>query len=84
MRKKNVTKCRDNFHKPPMIGVMIGALLLGLGTMIASAQSVPKANVRIAFAHQPGPVEQALVRGFGGEIKYTYHLVPAIAASMPC
>ena len=41
------------------------------------------ARVLIAFDRQPGPSEEALVRGAGGIIKYTYHLVPAIAATLP-
>jgi hypothetical protein len=40
-------------------------------------------KVLIGFKEKPGPAEQALVKGFGGKIKYTYHLVPAIAASVP-
>lgn len=40
-------------------------------------------KVLIGFKEKPGPPEQALVKGFGGKIKYTYHLVPAIAASVP-
>ncbi|MCH8338800.1 MAG: S8 family peptidase [Chloroflexi bacterium] len=42
-----------------------------------------KVAVFIAFARQPGPAEEALVRRAGGTIKYTYRLVPAIAASLP-
>ena len=44
------------------------------------AEKVP---VLIGFTQQPGPNEEALVRKHGGDIKYTYHLVPAIAASLP-
>jgi subtilisin len=40
-------------------------------------------KVLIEFKENPGPAEQALVKGAGGQIKYTYHLVPAIAASVP-
>jgi subtilisin len=40
-------------------------------------------KVLIAFGRRPGPAEQALVRGLGGSVKYTYHLVPAIAAMLP-
>jgi len=43
-------------------------------------QRVP---VLIGFRQVPGPSEQALVRGHGAVIKYSYHLVPAIAASIP-
>ncbi|MBI2887920.1 MAG: S8 family serine peptidase [Chloroflexi bacterium] len=40
--------------------------------------------VFIAFHQQPGPAEEALVRGAGGDIKYTYRsVVPAIAATVP-
>jgi protocatechuate 3,4-dioxygenase beta subunit len=42
-----------------------------------------KVKVLIAFDRQPGPGEQALVRGFGGAIRHTYTLVPAIAATVP-
>jgi len=40
-------------------------------------------KVLIGFKQKPGPAEQALVKGVGGKIKYTYHLIPAIAASVP-
>ena len=39
--------------------------------------------VLISFRHVPGPSEQALVRSRGGAIKYSYRVVPGIAASMP-
>jgi len=39
-------------------------------------------KVLIGFKEKPGPAEQALVKGVGGKIKYTYHLIPAIAASV--
>jgi subtilisin len=61
------------------------ALLLALvlvATPVA-AQQVERVDVLIGFARTPGPAEQAIVRGAGGDIKYTYHLIPAIAASIP-
>jgi subtilisin len=39
--------------------------------------------VLIGFNKTPGPSEQALVRSHNGLIKHSYHLVPAIAASIP-
>jgi len=39
--------------------------------------------VLISFRRIPGPSEQALVRSRGGAIKYSYRLVPGIAASLP-
>jgi len=31
----------------------------------------------------PGPAERELVRGVGGKIRYTYHIIPTIAAAIP-
>ncbi len=46
-------------------------------------QASPREDVIIGFTKTPGKSEQALVKAHGGEIKYTYHLVPAIAANIP-
>ncbi|MFW6107387.1 MAG: C25 family cysteine peptidase [bacterium] len=40
-------------------------------------------RVFIGFRQRPGKAEQALVRNAGGSIRYTYHIVPAIAATLP-
>ena len=40
-------------------------------------------KVLISFRQIPGPNERALVRAAGGVIKYSYHLVPGIAATVP-
>lgn len=40
-------------------------------------------KVLIGFKQKPGPAEQAVVKGVGGQIKYTYNLIPAIAAAIP-
>ena len=58
---------------PPVLGGNHG---VGEG----KAEKIP---VLIGFTQQPGPNEEALVRKHGGDIKYTYRLVPAIAASLP-
>jgi subtilisin family serine protease len=42
-----------------------------------------RVNVLIAFRNTPGPSEQAIVRGAGGNIKFSYTIVPAIAADLP-
>lgn len=42
-----------------------------------------KARVFIGFRGLPGPAEEALVRGVGGEVVATYTIVPAIAARLP-
>ena len=40
-------------------------------------------KVLIGFKEKPGAAQQAMVKGVGGKIKYTYNIVPAIAASVP-
>ena len=40
-------------------------------------------KVLIGFKEKPGPAQQALVKGLGGKIKYTYNFIPAMAASIP-
>jgi len=65
--------------------VVVLGLLLGSVASIGAApgQQPEKVKVLIGFTRQPGPPEEALVRGIGGTIRYTYHLVPAIAATVP-
>jgi subtilisin len=65
------------------IRILLVAVLSGLLVSPAWGQQPEKVKVLIAFGRQPGPAEQALVRGMGGSVKYTYHLVPAIAATLP-
>ena len=40
-------------------------------------------KVLIGFKEKPGAAQQAMVKGLGGKIKYTYNLIPAMAASIP-
>ncbi|MBI2848693.1 MAG: S8 family serine peptidase [Chloroflexi bacterium] len=62
--------------------IVIGVLLLGLvGTV--RAEPAPMVKVLIETRHHPGPSEEDLVHRAGGKVKYTYHLVQAIAASVP-
>jgi subtilisin len=63
--------------------VLLVALLSGLFAHPAWGQQPERVKVLVAFGHQPGPAEEALVRGMGGSVKYRYHLVPAIAATLP-
>jgi len=39
--------------------------------------------VLIGFKSTPGPAEAALVQGLGGEVRHSYTLIAAIAASLP-
>ncbi|MDP2719097.1 MAG: S8 family peptidase, partial [Dehalococcoidia bacterium] len=66
------------------LSVILLSLLVGLiGPISASAQPPDTVKVLIAFNSQPGPGDEAIVRQAGGSLKYNYHLVPAIAASVP-
>jgi subtilisin len=40
-------------------------------------------RVFIAFEDPPGLNDKAFVQGLGGSVRYVYHLVPAIAATIP-
>jgi subtilisin len=42
-----------------------------------------QARVIIGFKEAPGNSEQALVRRVGGKVKRTYHLIPAMAGTIP-
>ena len=67
-------------------GAILVAVLLAVSTDYGETTAQGKNGktaVLISFDHQPGPADQALVRGAGGEISHTFHLVPVIAASLP-
>ena len=63
------------------LAVTVTLLVYTGGGVTATGPS--KVPVIIAFHQQPGPAQEALVRQAGGAIKYTYDLVPAIAATVP-
>jgi subtilisin family serine protease len=77
-------KAQDQHHALSLaIRFLVIAILSGLIASPAWGQQPQGVKVLIAFEHQPGPAEEALVRGLGGTVKYRYHLVPAIAATLP-
>jgi len=69
--------------------LLAGAIVIAcfcMGLAIAASENAAGLNrvpVLIGFKQVPGPAEQALVRSHGGEIKYSYTLIPGIAASVP-
>ena len=65
--------------EPPAAGRGVTA---GQGAQAPAGRN-GRVAVLIGFRNVPGPSEQALVRSQAGVIKYSYHLVPAIAASIP-
>jgi len=81
MRLKTVSK---------IVGVsllIVGLVLTPYTTIVRANSQVtqisPRVDVIIGFSQTPGSSERALVRAHGGKIKYSYHLVSAIAARIP-
>lgn len=62
---------------------LVGAMVFGLASSPAVAKPVAKVQVLIGFDQPPGPNEKAIVHRAGGTIKYTYHIIPVIAATVP-
>jgi subtilisin family serine protease len=70
--------------------ILIGATLVSLMSLpiVKAAQSSAadqsdRVDVLIAFRNTPDPDDEALVRGAGGRVKHRYHLIRAIATSIP-
>jgi len=72
-----------------LTSILVGILVISFisaGLAIAAngnGAGLERVPVFIGFRQTPGPSEQALVRAHGGAIKYSYTIVPAIAASIP-
>ena len=59
------------------------ASLVGIWVFGSATASPGRTRVIIGFDRAPGAAAESLVRGLGGSIKYTYDLIPAIAAELP-
>jgi subtilisin len=76
-------------RRTPLLVPLLAILALVLGTAASSAAPLPQAGppdsvkVFVVFDRQPGPNEQALVRAAGGQIRFTYSIVPALSADLP-
>ncbi len=79
------------YSRRPQSASVPAAILLTLGFSVCVGAEVPAgtwsdgglAPTMITLRDTPGAVEQALVTGLGGQIKYMYDLVPTIAAWLP-
>ena len=67
----------------PIIMLILCVGVIGSTISPALAQPPDMVKVLIGFDIQPGPAEEALVHAKGGGVRHTYHLVPAIAATVP-
>lgn len=61
----------------------VGVLVSTASFPLLRAQAPERVDVLITFRDLPGSADGESVRGMGGQIKFIYHLVPAIAASIP-
>ena len=75
-------KVKERFLTIATIALLMAIASASMGTP-AWGQPPERVKVLIGFSHRSGRAEQALVRRAGGTIKYAYHLVPAIAATVP-
>jgi subtilisin family serine protease len=66
-----------------LFGSMSVWVLMVSSASVALAQPPERVKVLIGFRRSPGPTEEAIVRNAGGVVRYRYHLVPAIAATVP-
>jgi subtilisin len=83
LRRKRRMKMANRLSVMVLLSLFLAVLMLASAAPASQAQALSREPVLITFDHQPGPNEEALVRSVGGDIKYTYRLVPAIAASLP-
>ena len=67
---------------PPLTLVVLCVLNV-VAAVEASAQNSDKVPVLIRFNAPPGQAEVDLIQAVGGEIKHRYHIVSAVAASIP-
>jgi len=76
---------RAKVAKSILAGVLVVCFVSAgpAGAANDNAGGPERVPVLIGFRQTPGLSEQALVRAHGGVIKYTYTLIPGIAASVP-
>ena len=67
----------------PVLTIVVLCVLNVVAAVDAAAQNPDKVPVIIRFNNPPGQAGEDLVRGAGGEITHSYHIVSAIAATVP-
>ncbi len=66
-----------------MVMIMVISVTVVLAGSAADNDTKTKEPVIIGFKSTPGPADKAMVRGHGGDIKYSYTIINAIAAKLP-
>lgn len=64
-------------------GFMAAVLVLGVLTPSATAGPPERVDLLIGFRSTPDRADRSFIERHGGNVKYSYRLVPAIAASVP-
>jgi len=66
-----------------MVMIMVISVTVVLAGSAADNDTKTKEPVIIGFKSTPGHADKAMVRGHGGDIKYSYTIINAIAAKLP-
>jgi subtilisin family serine protease len=66
-----------------MVMIMVISVTVVLAGSATDKDTKTKEPVIIGFKSTPGPADKAIVRGHGGDIKYSYTIINAIAAKLP-
>ena len=66
-----------------MVMIMVISVTVVLAGSAADNDTKTKEPVIIGFEGKPSQADKAMVRGHGGDIKYSYTLINAIAAKLP-
>lgn len=66
------------------VGIVAALALTASGIFsLQAAGASPRIDVFISFQDAPGADERALVERAGGAVRYSYRIIPAVAASIP-
>ena len=82
LAQSNQEKRRSEVMKKLLRSMSFWVLVMSSAS-VALSQPPERVKVLIGFRGNPGPSEETLVQNAGGVVRYRYHLVPAIAATVP-
>ncbi|MBA7516845.1 hypothetical protein ES705_08894 [subsurface metagenome] len=66
-----------------MAMLMVMSVTVVLASGVTDKDTQPKVPVIIGFKDKPGQAGEDMIRGHGGDIKYSYTIIDAIAAKLP-
>lgn len=66
-----------------LVAAVLAACAFAPPALAQPGNAPERVPVFIGFSNMPGNSEEALVRALGGDVKYRYWIVPAIAATLP-